>query len=264
MEGKTVRITEYFDLDKGSMLYPHDYFNCPEECPNCRCAVIYSKDGKVTKTERKTDGKVQFTNAHDDAILNYWKDVRNEDRAETFITYNNGVEETISAKPIVNSKNNIYVSDKVGTIKPRKLSDIESWITQSKRIVAEKGAEQPKFVIVSDTELLNTTGGRYNADKNIVYFKIMDKDADTKHSILHELFHWKDAQEYIKQGNSINAGDGFIAIIRKRSKRILDKLGINEKRAFGISTYAKSTYKKGYYEEVYTEYRTVLREGEIK
>lgn len=58
MEGKTIPITEYFDLDKGSMLYPHDYFNCPEECPNCRCAAIYSKDGKVTKT----DGKVQYTN----------------------------------------------------------------------------------------------------------------------------------------------------------------------------------------------------------
>lgn len=43
MEGKKVGITEYFYLDKGKMLYPHDWVNCPEECPNCRCVAIYTK-----------------------------------------------------------------------------------------------------------------------------------------------------------------------------------------------------------------------------
>ena len=46
MEGKTVGITDYFYLDKGKMLYAHDWLNCPNECYNCRCATVYSKDGK--------------------------------------------------------------------------------------------------------------------------------------------------------------------------------------------------------------------------
>lgn len=271
VDGAVEDIDDMFRVGKDLMRFPHDWYYSAKESYNCRCGLDYLDEngkvvlvGKMKEEVNKNYNKVQFTSGHDNVTMDYKKDVRDEYRAETFITYNKGVEEVITAKPIKNSKNNIYVSDKVGTIKPRKLSDIESWITQSKRIVATKDANQPQIVIVSDTELLNTTGGRYNADKNVLYFKIMNDDADTKHSILHELFHWKDAQEYIKRGNSITAGEGFIADSRKRSKRILDKLGINEENAKGISMYAKASYKKGYYDEVYTEYRTVLREGEIK
>ena len=41
MEGKTVPIKDFFVLDKGKMLYPHDFVNCPEETYNCRCAVVF-------------------------------------------------------------------------------------------------------------------------------------------------------------------------------------------------------------------------------
>ena len=41
MEGKTVPIKDFFVLDKGRMLYPHDFVNCPEETFNCRCAVVF-------------------------------------------------------------------------------------------------------------------------------------------------------------------------------------------------------------------------------
>ena len=44
MEGKTIPISEYFELDKGKMLYPHDFVNCPEETYNCRCAVSFLKE----------------------------------------------------------------------------------------------------------------------------------------------------------------------------------------------------------------------------
>jgi len=43
MEGKTVKITDYFYLDKGKMLYAHDWMNCPAECYGCRCVTLYSK-----------------------------------------------------------------------------------------------------------------------------------------------------------------------------------------------------------------------------
>lgn len=44
MENKTVPITDYFVLDKGQMMYPHDWENCPDECYNCRCAAEYLKE----------------------------------------------------------------------------------------------------------------------------------------------------------------------------------------------------------------------------
>jgi len=41
MEGKAIPIREFFVLEKGRMLYPHDFVNCPEETYNCRCALIF-------------------------------------------------------------------------------------------------------------------------------------------------------------------------------------------------------------------------------
>jgi len=43
MEGKTIRISEYFNLDRGSLLYPGDYLNCPAEATNCRCSLEFKK-----------------------------------------------------------------------------------------------------------------------------------------------------------------------------------------------------------------------------
>ena len=43
MEGKKLPISEYFDLDRGSLLFPGDYMNCPAESVNCRCSLEYMK-----------------------------------------------------------------------------------------------------------------------------------------------------------------------------------------------------------------------------
>lgn len=44
VDGKKIPIEEYFVLEKGLMLYPGDYENCPEETHGCRCTVRYSKN----------------------------------------------------------------------------------------------------------------------------------------------------------------------------------------------------------------------------
>lgn len=43
MEGKTIPIKDFFELERGRMLYPHDFVNCPEETVNCRCSLVYLK-----------------------------------------------------------------------------------------------------------------------------------------------------------------------------------------------------------------------------
>ena len=44
VDGKKIPIDDYFVLEKGMMLYPSDYENCPEESYGCRCVAVYSKN----------------------------------------------------------------------------------------------------------------------------------------------------------------------------------------------------------------------------
>lgn len=43
VEGKKIPINDYFHLEKGILLYPSDFYHCPAESYNCRCALEYSK-----------------------------------------------------------------------------------------------------------------------------------------------------------------------------------------------------------------------------
>ena len=59
VDGVTIGINEYFIVGGGMMLAPHDEYNNPEECPNCRCSLRFGGKGRKVN---KTDEKVQFTN----------------------------------------------------------------------------------------------------------------------------------------------------------------------------------------------------------
>jgi uncharacterized protein with gpF-like domain len=43
VDGKKIPINDYFVLEKGLMLYPSDYENCPAESYGCRCVAKYTK-----------------------------------------------------------------------------------------------------------------------------------------------------------------------------------------------------------------------------
>lgn len=44
VDGKKIPINDYFVLEKGLMLYPSDYLNCPAETYGCRCICKYTKN----------------------------------------------------------------------------------------------------------------------------------------------------------------------------------------------------------------------------
>lgn len=52
VDGVTIGISEYFIVGGGMMLAPHDEYNNPEECPNCRCSLKFGN--KVNKDDKES------------------------------------------------------------------------------------------------------------------------------------------------------------------------------------------------------------------
>lgn len=65
VDGVTIGIKEYFIVGGGMMLAPHDEYNNPEECPNCRCTLVYGGKGKSKKElemeQSVDDGEVEVS-----------------------------------------------------------------------------------------------------------------------------------------------------------------------------------------------------------
>ena len=79
-------------------------------------------------------------------------------------------------------------------------------------------------------------------------------------TLVHELFHWKDAQEYQKYHDKITSENyqTYIAYLNKKRKKIIDKLENKGYNVHDISNYAEDCLSSQYYQdydEVYTEYR---------
>lgn len=49
VDGVTIPIKEYFIVGNGVMLAPHDEYNNPDECVNCRCSLKFSKGSSDTE-----------------------------------------------------------------------------------------------------------------------------------------------------------------------------------------------------------------------
>ena len=161
----------------------------------------------------------------------------------------------ITAKQIIGSPNGIYVSDEL-TIKPKKLQEIENDITEAKQIVGVEGKEEPRFIIVADTELGNA-GGRYDAKTNTIYYKALIDKKLQRHVAIHELYHWDDAQAYLKEGKTIKSNQDIIDYASAKAKRILDRMGINSDNVSEFNDFCERAYSRGRFDEVYTEIRTL-------
>ena len=170
-------------------------------------------------------------------------------------------EEIISASLLKDSKNGIYISDNA-RIKPKELDRIESQIYKAQQLAGIDLDAKPKYIIISDTELNGSSGGRFDSDTNTIFIKQMEDKRLQEHVIVHEHFHCRDLQKYIEAGGEYTDKESFISEMSELSKAKLDKKGVNEYNVIKISDYAERSYRLGRYDETYTEYRTVnsLRE----
>ena len=91
VDGVTIGISEYFIVGGGMMLAPHDEYNNPEECPNCRFSLRFGN--RVNKSYKK----VQYTNAESYATLL-------SDGESLFRTPNDPMREVTGAAIISNPK----------------------------------------------------------------------------------------------------------------------------------------------------------------
>lgn len=229
-----------------------------------------SVSGKVTWANRKADmAKAQA------AAIKVGIDSMHSQNFKP-ITYNGKENITRGRKNVIlnhvgTAVNDVYLSQE-STLKRKALHRIDTNISKALNKMGLLSAENlPKFCIITTEEMGKNAIATYNPitnilciDENFGYkskLSVLQKDGacpeNELSTIVHELFHWSDAQEYIKHYGAITVDNynDYTNYLNKRRKKTLDKLGINEYNVNKISNYADSRHKHGYYDETYTEYR---------
>lgn len=158
----------------------------------------------------------------------------------------------------------VFISERIYESSERIMDIIEPYLIEGLDAVGREHGTIPTFVIADVTELTDPNGrnvmGRYLYDSNTVIlvpklFEESEKsDEYNAHLTFHELLHWSDCQEIGKRHPGLKE-EKLVPIIRKESKKSIDKLGINEYNVNEISGYATDSFELKNYDEVYVEYR---------
>lgn len=164
-------------------------------------------------------------------------------------------------------KNNMYVDERV-SITPSGIREIGWQITSAKQLMGIEDACNIPIVIVDTSEKLAS----YNPRLNVMYVssRMADREAvlmlqrgfacsdDPRSTMVHEMFHWMDAEEYRKTVGEITDIRVYDAYQREKSLDTLTGLGIVDDdiiRSISEYAYSMCTLLNGF-EEVLTEWRT--------
>ena len=187
-----------------------------------------------------------------------------------------GIKEFTTAK-ILNSKYDLRVANDV-SLKRKMLKNLESQLHRVTKLMGIKTLDEfPQVIIASENDLGGALGAyratenklfincHFLIKKNLVAYLASEKGALAKYSdatLIHELFHWKDAMDYVHKHGRITDQNKYVEAMREYHKHKVYKLlekGYNIRK---ISQYAYKSLEEGRYDEVMTEYRTLkLLEG---
>ncbi|GEM_PF-1960581 len=206
-----------------------------------------------------------------DASMKYRAVKRSESSA--FIARNNN---TMTVRRVTTAVNNIYISDDV-QIKPKHFHEIDKKLTEVYKLMGISSSDnRPTTYLISNNEMsgsriiaasyrghdnalfINKDHVLYSADTAPEEMKAFACYTDDRSTLVHELFHWKDAEEYRQKFGAIDPNDPSAynkyvdEICRKRLDKVLKK-GYNVGE---ISKYAYDSFMYEDYAEAYTEYRT--------
>lgn len=176
-------------------------------------------------------------------------------------------------REVCNSRYNMMVSTHVN-LKPRMLDDIENQLDQAVKVLKINKLEiLPQIIIVNHYDIVGALGA-YIAVDNRLYLNtdIFNKKANLEFmqnckgelsrygntTIVHELIHWMDAKKHEKRYGKIIDQKSYVLAIRRMHKVNVDKLKAKGYNISEISSYAKESDSLGQYEEVMTEYRSLL------
>lgn len=175
----------------------------------------------------------------------------------------------LQVRPANNFEYDLSVSTNV-RLKPKMIWEIRRQIRECAKIIGAKDISRlPKFIVLSNEEIGESVLGRYEPQFNrlsfssdILYRETFEKYLKSQGNVastnplstmLHEMYHWKDAQDYIKVHGQLDAG--YIKNLRKKLKVEIDGLIQEGYDIAKVSRYAKAAFNAGKYDEVYTEYR---------
>ena len=171
--------------------------------------------------------------------------------------------------------NNLYVDGRLD-LSPREVRWINTQITQAKDLHDVSDVCKSKFIITIDNDDL----AAYNptTDEFFISSRLADKrnmtslqqgyacPDDPRSTLVHEIFHWKDAEEYRNTiGTIVSASktSEYTLFQRDKGRMELQRAGVDLSDLNGIrlniSGYAEHVLSvDNYTEEAYTEYRTKL------
>ena len=177
-----------------------------------------------------------------------------------------------TTKRIRNSKYDMRVSEHVN-LKPKMFADLESQLNQAVRRMSINSLERfPQIIICDDNDLVGALGAYIAKDNKLfVNSLILDKKKHKAYlatvkeplskyriaTLVHELYHWKDAIEYERKYGKITNQTDYAEAISFQHKASVDKLITKGYNINEISGYASIMYRKRKYDEVMTEYRTL-------
>lgn len=171
--------------------------------------------------------------------------------------------------------NDIYISTRC-ELNRKELHNVDKRITSAlNKMKIDNSENFPKVYLMNHTEMQKDAIASYNAvtntiaideifGKSISEIINIQKDGSCPDNelstLVHELFHWKDAQEYQKYHDKITSENyqTYIVYLNKKRKKIIDKLENKGYNVHDISNYAEDCLSSQYYQdydEVYTEYR---------
>ena len=166
----------------------------------------------------------------------------------------------------------MYISDKA-MIKPKALHNI-SKVTETAIKKIDIDVNNKPTILITDSAEINHAIARYDAVNNIISYTpvVGDKkklvllqeghaaEKDPYSTPFHEMYHCKQAQEYEKKHGKITSGNygNYIDDLRIECKKKLDTLGITAENVGEISKYAEKMYSHGIFDEVETEYNTLM------
>ena len=179
----------------------------------------------------------------------------------------------ITLNHVSTAVNNIYLSES-SQIDAKALHEVDVKISKSiKKMGIAASDDIPDIYVITHDEMAKNAIASYNPITNVMcidekfglnnILSALQRDGacpdNELSTVVHELFHWKDAQEYKKHHGSITRENynEYIQHLNKNRKKILDKMGINEYNVSEISKYASQSYLVQCYDEVFTELRVL-------
>lgn len=269
MDGKVFKMS---DFKPGTTAPPlHCY------CRSCT-APYFADDEKAERIARCEDGKTYKVPA--DMTYHEWQKL-NKAQNRPLVDYPNNAQhyknvqlgkeaeitlrgKSIKVNKVDSAYFDTYVSNDV-SLKPKELHTIQSTIAKAVKMVKGTSSMQsPKICIVSKEKMMATAA--YLATNNTLYVSpggLFEKESafamnGNKYSTaVHEMLHWKDAQEYIAQYGVITDQGKYRAYLCRKCKKVIDNLGIAGYNVSEISKYAFDSYRNGQFDEVFTEYRVM-------